>query len=370
MMYGMFRLRSCSSRARDWAFVRYRILVHPLQDGGRDEGRLLLLRVGPHEADLLPFLAHRHALLRDASFVIGDQRVGRVHDVPRGPVVALQAEGFRLREILLEIQDVLDLGAAEGVDGLGVVSDHAQVPVHRSVLVLVHHDGVEALGDGRQRVGALLQQDVHVQEDVVEVHHPRLPAQLAVSLVHPVDLGFLVQAVVVAVAAGAVGVRRGRDQVVLRLGDAGKHLLGLVQLVVQAQPLEAVLDGAHGIGRIVDGESRGKADGVGELPQEADEDGMEGAHPDAAGLALPHHLADALLHLAGRFLGKGQGQDPGGIRPFLDHVGDSGSQYAGLPGACPRHDQHRSFHTLNRLPLLLVQILEYRTHICQNFLRK
>ena len=210
-------------------------LVHPLQDGRSDEGRFLLLRVGPHEADLLPFLAHRHALFRNTSFIIGNQCVGRIHDVPGGAVVALQAEGLRLREVLLEVQDVLDLGAAEGVDGLGVVPHHAQVPVHRrellenqvlrvvGVLVLVHHDGVEPFGNRRQRIGTLLQQDVHVQEDIVEVHHPGLPAQLAIRLVHPVDLGFLVQAVVVPVAAGAVGVRRGRDQVVLRLGDAGEH---------------------------------------------------------------------------------------------------------------------------------------------------
>ena len=238
------------------------------------------------------------------------------------PVVALQAEGFRLREILLEIQDVLDLGAAEGIDGLGIVAHHAEVPVdigqfpqdqvlgHVRVLVLVHQDGIESFPDGDQRVLIPPKENVHVQEDVVEVHHAGLAAQLAIGLVHPVDLGFLVRPVVLPVTAGTIGIRGRRDQVVLGLGDAAEHLLGLVCLIVEAQLLNAGLDGAHRVAGVVDGEGRGKADGVGEFTQEPDEDRMERAHPDAAGLPLPHHPGDPFLHLGGGLLRKGKGEDP------------------------------------------------------------
>ena len=228
---------------------------------------------------------------------------------------------------------------------------------HVRVLVLIDQDGVKPLPDGDQGVLIPPQEDVHVQEDVVKVHDAGLAAELAIGLVHPVDLGLLMRPVILPVAAGAIGIRRGRDQVVLGLGDAGEHLLGLVRLVVQTQLLDAGLDGAHRVAGVINGKGRGKADGVGEFPQEPDEDRVERAHPDAAGLPLPHHPGNALLHLGGGLLGKSKGQNPRRIRPLFDHIGDSGSQYAGFSGACPRHDQHRSFHTFNRLPLLLVQIL-------------
>ena len=46
------------------------------------------------------------------------------------------------------------------------------------------------------------------------------------------DFRLLVEPVILQVAAGAVGVRRGGDQVVLGLGDAGEHLLRLIDLVI------------------------------------------------------------------------------------------------------------------------------------------
>ena len=356
--------------------------VHPLQDGRGDQGRLLLLGEGPHEADLLAGLPHGHTLLGQPVLVPGDHGIGGIDDILRGPVVPLQAECLRFGEILPEVQDVLDLRPPEGIDGLGIVTHHAEVPVprrqllenqvlrHIGVLILVHHDGVEPAGDGRQGIGIPPQEDVHVQQDVVEVHHAGLAAQLAIGLVDPVEFGLLVNPVIVPVSPGAVGVGSRGHEVVLGLGNAGKHLLGLVGLIVQAQLLDAGLDRTDGIGRIINGETRGEADGVGELPQETDEDRMEGAHIDAPGLPVPHHLADAFLHLAGRLLGKGQGQDPGGIRPLFDHVCNPGSQYAGLPGTRPRHDQYRPFQTLDRLPLFLVQILKYRAHIFLNNLHE
>ena len=123
--------------------MRYRMakssysLVHPLQDGRCDEGRLLLLGIGSHEPDLLPFLAHGHALLGNATFVIGNQRISRIHDIPCGAVIALQTEGYRLREVLLEVQDVLNLGTAEG----GKVKSHLELVEQNGYCrsVTIHH---------------------------------------------------------------------------------------------------------------------------------------------------------------------------------------------------------------------------------------
>ena len=185
------------------------------------------------------------------------------------------------------------------------------------------------------------------------------------------DLRLLVQPVLLQETAGPLGIGRRRDQVVLRLGNAGENLLGLVGLVVQAQPPDAVLQGAHRVGRIIDGKGRGKADGIGELPQEPDENRVERAHVDAPGLPVPHHLRDALLHLPGRLFRKGQGKDPGRIRPPVDHICYPGCQYAGLAGPRSRHDQHRPLQAFHRFPLLTVQILKnLRAHTSSKFCTK
>ena len=61
-----------------------------------------------------------------AAPVLRDHRVGRGQDVLGGAVVLLEQDDLRVRVVLLELLDVADGGAAEGVDGLVRVADHAQ----------------------------------------------------------------------------------------------------------------------------------------------------------------------------------------------------------------------------------------------------
>ena len=282
--------------------------------------------------DLFAFFSHGDAVLGNATLVVGDERIGGVDDGAGTAVVPLQTESLGAREILLEIEDVLDLGAAETVDGLGVVTYHAEVLVpgcqfsqdeilrHVRILVLVHHNMRKAAGDVFQRFRGLFQQDVHVEEDVVEIHHTVLLAGLAVEFIDLVDIRFLVVFVVLQVTAGTVGIGGRGNQVVLGLGNAGKHLLGLVHLIVQVQLLQAGLDAADGIRRVVDCKGRGEADGLGVLPQEADKHGVEGSHPQASCLAFSHHQGDTVLHLPGRFFRKSQRQDPVRFHTLFNQV--------------------------------------------------
>ena len=79
--------------------------------------------------DLLPFLAHGDAVFGNAAFVVGYEGIGGVHDGAGAAVIAFQAEQPGFRKVFLEIQNILDLGPAETIDGLGIVSHHAQVLV-------------------------------------------------------------------------------------------------------------------------------------------------------------------------------------------------------------------------------------------------
>ena len=122
----------------------------------------------------LPFLAHGNALFGNAALVVGNQGIGGVHNGLGGTVVPFQTKHLSPREILLEIEDVLDLGTAKAIDGLGIVPHHADIPVaggqlfeddvlgHVGILILVHQNVTEAAGNGLQGLRASLQEDIQV----------------------------------------------------------------------------------------------------------------------------------------------------------------------------------------------------------------
>ena len=61
--------------------------------------------------------------------------------------------------------------------------------------------------------------------------------------------------------------------------------------------------------------------------------------------------ADALLHLARRLVGEGDGEDlaSGRARPVREDVGDARGQHARLAGAGAGQHQHRPVDRLDRL---------------------
>src|SRR5206468_2979833 len=67
--------------------------------------------------------------LAEPPLVMRDQRPGGGEDAGRRAIVLLQPDDLGAGEILLEAQDVADLGAAPGVDRLVVVADAAEVAV-------------------------------------------------------------------------------------------------------------------------------------------------------------------------------------------------------------------------------------------------
>ena len=88
----------------------------------------LFLRI-PARGDL--HLLARHVLgaqrLAEPALVVGDEVRGGGEDVAGGAVVALEPDDLGAGEVVLEAQDVVDLGAAPAVDRLVVVADAADV---------------------------------------------------------------------------------------------------------------------------------------------------------------------------------------------------------------------------------------------------
>ena len=278
--------------------------------------------------------------------------------MPGRAVVALEPDHVGAREILLEAQDVADLGAAPAVDRLVVVADAGDVPVllgeqaqpevlgDVGVLVLVDQDRAKAPLVVGEDLGLLPEQAEAVQEQIAEVAGVQRQQPLLIGGVQRpraaerevVDVGLRhlvgrLAAVLEALDDRQQDARRPAPRVQVRRLD---HLLHQAQLVVGIEDREVGLE----------------ADQLGVAPEQAGAERVEGAEPQALD-AVPEQQRDALDHLARRLVGEGDREHLIRPRPAgREHVGKARGEHAGLAGAGAREHQQRAVVGRDRSPLL------------------
>src|SRR5262245_15754637 len=92
-----------------------------------DRARLFLRIPGAGDLHLLARLVVGAQRLAEPALVVRDQMRGGGQDVRGAAIVALEPDHLGAREVVLEAQDVVDLGAAPAIDRLIVVTDAADV---------------------------------------------------------------------------------------------------------------------------------------------------------------------------------------------------------------------------------------------------
>ena len=332
-----------------------------------DPARFLGAVPHPDHAQLVAAIALGPQGLAEPFAVGRDQARGGGEDVRGGPIVLFEPDHFRAGEVLLEAQDIGDLGAAPGIDRLVVVADHADVlallreqpqpqVLHLvGVLVFVDQDVLEPLPVLLEHVAVAAHDVEHVQQKVAEI--------AGVQRLQPV----LVERVELPAAAVGVGlvlacVELGRTQpLVLPAIDQPGQLAGGPALFVELVRLDQLLEQAQLVVGIDDRVVRLQPDQFGVPAQHPRRDRMERAeigHPlDRAA----DHLADALLHLARGLVGEGDAEDlarPGAAG--TDDMRQPRGQRRGLAGARAGQHQHRPFGRQHRLALRRVQSGEER----------
>ncbi len=105
------------------------IFARPLQvlDLLADGAGFLFGIPGAGHGDLLAVDILGAQRLAEPAFVVRDQVRGGGEDVAGGAVIAFQADNLGAGKIVIETQDVIDLGAAPAIDRLVVVADAADV---------------------------------------------------------------------------------------------------------------------------------------------------------------------------------------------------------------------------------------------------
>ena len=94
-------------------------------------------------------------------------------------------------------------------------------------------------------------QYIHIQEDIIKIHHSCLLALVGIQFIY-VHHSRLLRRRIVLLRRRIAPVRRCRDEVVLGHRYSRKHVLGLIDLLVELKLLEAGLYRADRIACVVD----------------------------------------------------------------------------------------------------------------------
>ena len=302
--------------------------------------------------------------LAEAAFVGGDDAGGGGEDVRGGAVVLLEADHLRAGEVLLEAEDVADLGAAPAVDRLVVVADAADVVVGAGeeaepevlgdvgVLVLVDEDVAEPALVLGEDVGVGLQDGDGVQEEVAEVAGVERAQAVLVG-------GVELAAAVVEGGGFRGGDALGGEGAVLPAVDQAGEEAGRPALLVDRLGQDDLAQEAELVVGVEDGEVRLQADELGVAAEDAHGERVEGAEPGHPLDDAADEVADAGLHLAGGLVGEGDGEDlVGAGAAGVEEVRDAGGQRLGLAGAGAGEHEDRAVERLHRGALGRVEVVE------------
>ena len=273
--------------------------------------RLRLLRVGKVADDLLARGLCREQVLFDAVAVFCDQRVRRRQNLRRGTVVFHHHDGLHVWKDLVEIQQILDVRAAPGVDRLVRVAHDEEVAViaaqhlHQlilqrvDILKLVDHDVFEPLLPLEPDVLVLLENIERELDEVVVVEAEALflLIEIAVEDDVPRRVGALV--------LFAQRVERHRDHVLVilrllkELSDLDHVPCGGIGHVAQCEAALFVDDAEHrvDVGIIQHQKALRVLHRMAVLLQNGDTEAVE--RVDIARVVVAGQGVDTLAHLVG-----------------------------------------------------------------------
>ncbi len=245
--------------------------------------------------------------------------MGRGEHVGARAVVLLQLHDPGAGEVLVEVEDVADVGAPPAVDGLVVVAHHAHVGLGPAqepeqpvlgrvrVLELVDEQVPEASAPAPAQLAVRLEQLGRPQKQVPEVHGAGAGER---PLVAAPKLEAALRLDVVVVEPDVLR----RQAQVLPAIDAREHLARPEAAVVREPHLgEEALRERPLVVVVVDGEGRRQAGPGGLAPEEARPEGVEGLYPGLAPLRAEQRL-EPLPHLACGLVGEGDGEHVPGQR--------------------------------------------------------
>ena len=170
------------------------------RDGLSHEGGFVVVAVSARHSDFFTFYFAAESAdnaFRDLPDILRNKRIGGFDDGRCRAVVCFELESLQSGILFFEREDIRYVGATERIDALGVVADDSQpiAPFGQAayyavlgkigVLILVDKDISEPSAKSVADFGLIAHQNIHVVEQVVEIHCRRGAAPFAVELIDP-----------------------------------------------------------------------------------------------------------------------------------------------------------------------------------------
>ena len=161
-----------------------------------DYHRLLLVRIGWLQLQPFAVLVLRKDILRNLPLVTFDQRISRLHNQLRTPIVLFQFEEFCIVVLALEVQDIVDVRTSERIDALCIVAHHAHLLTFLRelidngllckvrVLILIHEHKMEFFYVFLADFLMILKQKPRLDEQIIEIHRIGLSAPFRVPYIY------------------------------------------------------------------------------------------------------------------------------------------------------------------------------------------
>ena len=296
-----------------------------------------------------------------------DDGVCGSHDALCRAVVALQLYQAHAGILFREGEDVADVGASECVDALRVVAHYAQSRFGRGeqaddavlrivrVLIFIDEDVLESPHVVVSCFLVVFQEQVHAQQQVVEVHRVGSSTALEVCFVDfPAE-----RYVVVLVASRQVCAAKvigGQDEAIFRIADACCDKDGLVRLLVELHLAHDCLDERARICRVVDGEVRRESYALGFAAQDAGENAVEGACPQVVGALFAYKLPYAHGHFARSLVSKCECEDVPRVKTMFEKVRNLIREHTRLPRTRTCYDKRRAVLVFYCLQLGFIEL--------------
>ena len=179
------------------------LTIHISLNGIANHDSLFLIRIGLDYRNLVALLILAIHLLRYLPTVFLHDAVGSFNDSLSGTIVALKLEEQSIRILMLEVEDVVDIGTTKGVDTLVVVANYADTLVFTSkeskysllsivgVLILIHEHIGKPLGIFSPYRLVFRKQTESENQQVVEVHSISLEESLLIDAIYFCCLRYL-----------------------------------------------------------------------------------------------------------------------------------------------------------------------------------
>ena len=176
------------------------------------------------------------------SSILTNQTVCSLNNQLSRTIVLLQLKQLSALILLLEIQDIVDVGTTETIDTLCVVTNHAHLTrllcqlkqnsllCIVGILILIHQHILIALHIFLTNILVMLEQQVGLYQQIIKVHRISLATTLYVPIIYMCHLWTFFLYIVGSPRALHILLRH--QQMVLRHRDTVSHRCRLIGLIV------------------------------------------------------------------------------------------------------------------------------------------